>query len=310
MSNFWSDKKVLVTGGAGFIGKHVVRNLIELRGMDECDIRIPILEECDLRIMENALRAVKDMDIVIHLAADVGGLSYSLKYPARQYYNCSILDLQVFEAAKEVGVNKIVAMSSTTAYPDNVPLPLKEEDLFGAGPAKSHLGYGWAKRNLISLAQVYHQQYQDNFIVVIANNVYGPGDNFDPETSHVIPATIRKCFQQDKLVVWGDGSPVRDFLYVEDLAEAIVSSAELLKGLEYFNVASGKEISIGELVQLISSLCNFKGEILSDASKPKGEPKRTVDIGKAKRLINFSPRFSLEQGLIKTIDWYKKEIKK
>lgn len=310
MSNFWSNKKILVTGGNGFIGSHVVGNLIESKGVSKTNIRTPSSKDCDLRFIENARRATEGIDIVIHLAADVGGLGYSRKYPATQYYNCTLLDIQVAEAVREAGVDKFITLSSTTAYPENAPLPLKEEDLFGIRPSESHAGYGWAKRNLVSLAESYYRQYKTNFVVIIANNAYGPRDNFALESSHVIPSTIRKCFEEDELVVWGDGTPIRDFIYVEDLAEAIISAAELLRGVEYFNIASGEEVSIGELVKLISHLCGFKGQIIFDKARPNGELKRTVSIEKARRLINFQPRFSLEEGLIRTINWYKKEKKK
>lgn len=310
MCNFWTGKKILVTGGAGFVGSHVVNNLTETRGILEKNIKVPRSKELDLRDINNARKAVKGVDIILHLAADVGGLGYSRTHPATQYYNCNILDLQIAEAAREEGVSKIVALSSTTAYPKNIPSPLREEELFGVAPLESHRGYGWAKRNLVSLAEVYHQQYDMDFIVIIANNAYGPGDNFAPKKSHVIPATIRKCFEEKELVVWGDGSPSRDFLYVEDLAEAIILAAEKLHGFEYFNVASGEEVSIGELINLISRLCSFKGPIRFDPTKPKGEPMRTVNVERAKKLIDFRPRFSLEDGLSKTIGWYIKERQK
>jgi GDP-L-fucose synthase len=310
MADFWSGKKILVTGGSGFIGSHVVRNLLELKGVYQKNIMLPEISDCDLRVIENARRVCEGIDVVIHLAADVGGIGYSQKYSATQYYNCALLDIQVAKAAQEAGVSKLVAISSTTAYPEDAPYPLKEEDLFGAIPRKSHLGYGWAKRSLIPLAEAWYQQYNMNFIILIPNNAYGPGDNFEPETSHVIPSTIRKCFEEKELIVWGDGSPIRDFIYVEDLAEAIVTSAERLSGIEYFNIASGEEISIRELVKLICKLCGFKGPIAFDTTKPKGEPCRTVNIEKAKKLIGFKAKVCLEKGLSRTIEWFRKKREK
>ena len=305
MDEFWRNKRVLVTGGAGFIGSYVVRRLIDTRGVAAENIRVPRSADCDLRYIENAQRAVQGIDVVLHLAADVGGLGYSSTHPAQQYYNCALIDLQVVEAARREGVSKVIGVSSSTAYPAVAESPLREEALFAGKPRSSHLGYGAAKRNLIILAEVYHQQYGMDIATVVANNAYGPGDNFDPRSSHVIPATIRKCLEDSELVVWGDGTPVRDFLYVEDLAEAIILAAEKLPAAEYVNIGSGRETSIKELVELIVRLTGFKGKIVFDTSKPRGEPRRSVSIEKARRLIGFQPRYSLEEGLARTINWYK-----
>lgn len=304
MDGFWQDKRVLVTGGAGFVGSHVVRRLVDTRGIPAENIRVPRSTDCDLRYFENARRAVRDIDIVLHLAADVGGLGYSSTHPAQQYYNCTLIDLQVVEAACQEGVSKFIGVSSSTAYPAEAKSPLREELLFSGKPRDSHLGYGAAERSLIILAEVYHRQFEMDIAVIVANNVYGPGDNFDPQSSHVIPAIVRKCLEDPELTVWGDGTPIREFLYVEDLAEVVLLAAERLPSPEYVNIGSGREVSIGDLVTFIADLTGFEGDIRFDTSKPRGEPRRSVSIARARRLIGFQPEFSLEEGLRRTIEWY------
>lgn len=305
MDNFWRDKRVLVTGGAGFVGSHVVRRLLESRGVSQDNIRVPRSTECDLRTFENARQAVQDVDIVLHLAADVGGLGYSSTHAAQQYYNCALIDLQVVEAARREGVCRFIGVSSSTAYPAEAESPLREEMLFAGKPRDTHLGYGAAKRNIAVIAQVYHRQYDMDMAVVVANNVYGPGDNFDRQSSHVIPALIRKALEDPQLTIWGDGTPIRDFLYVEDLAEAILLAAERLPAPEHVNLGSGHETSIRQLVESIAELTGFQGTIDFDTTKPKGEPRRTVSIDKAQRLIGFEPDVSLKEGLRRTIEWYR-----
>lgn len=308
MGNFWEGKRVLVTGGAGFVGSHVVGRLLETRHVAPEQIRVLHITDCDLRYFSNARKAVEGMDVVLHLAADVGGLHYSSTHPAHQYYNCALIDLQVVEAARQEQASKFIGVSSSTAYPADALSPLREEELFAGKPRESHLGYAAAKRNLVILAEVYHRQYEMDIAVIVANNAYGPRDNFDWQSSHVIPALIRKCLENSELEVWGDGSPVRDFLYVEDLAEAILLGAERLPAGEYTNIGSGREVTIEELVRQIANLTGFAGEIRFDNTKPKGEPRRSVSIEKARRLIGFQPRFSLEQGLRRTIEWYRAKV--
>jgi GDP-L-fucose synthase len=303
--DFWRGKRVLVTGGAGFVGSHVVERLVSTRGVSERDIVVPRSRECDLRLLDHCLKAVREVEVVLHLAADVGGMGYSRSHPAVQYYNSTLIDLQVMEAARRAGVPRMVAVSSSTGYPSQAPSPLREEDLFAGLPYEAHLGYGYSRRSLVVQAQVFHRQYGLDVAVVVANNAYGPRDNFDPATSHVIPATIRKCLEDDRLVVWGDGTAIRDFLYVEDLAEGTLLAAERLRAPEYVNLASGVETSIRELVQAIVEVTDFRGEVVFDTSKPGGETRRVVSIEKARALLGFEPRWSPREGLARTVAWYR-----
>jgi len=299
--------KILVTGGEGFVGSHLVENMVEKRGFAKEDIIVPNSQRDDLRIFENCQRLTDGVGLVFHLAADVGGLGYSRSHPATQLRNCSLMDLNIVEAAQKNKVTKTVLVSCSPAYPQGSPQPLREENLFDGPPEKAHLGFGWAKRTMAVLAKTYHQESEMDVNVVIANNTYGPKDNFEPETSHVIPTLIRKCFEKKELVVWGDGSPRRDFVYVKDLAEGIILVAEKLNTPEPVNLASGVEVSIKELVEKIVKLTNFTGKVIYDPSKPKGQARRAVDITKARQLLGFEPRVFLEAGLRETIDWYEKK---
>jgi GDP-L-fucose synthase len=302
------NKKILVTGGNGFIGSFVVDNLQEKRGVRQANIIVPASKKDDIRVKENVLRLIKenDIDIIIHLAALIGGINYSTNFAADQYYNNTLMDLQVVEAAKESKIEKIVLVSSSCAYPRDPEYPLKEEFLWDGLPQESNRAYGVAKRNLIVQAEAYSKQYGLNAVVVIPNNAYGPKDNFHPEYSHVIPSLIRKCLAgENPLVVWGDGTPTRDFLYVKDFAEGVVLAAEKLEGLEPVNLGSGTETSIKELVNLVIKNTGYNGAIKYDTAQPNGQPRRSVDISRAKELLGFNPEYSLEKGLQETIEWYK-----
>ena len=301
---FWRGKRVLVTGGAGFVGSHVVERLRQTRSVPAENIVVPRSNTQDLRRLEHCLEVVQGVQIILHLAADVGGMGYSAGHPASQYYNSTLIDLHVMEAARRAGIGKLIAVGSSTAYPTQAASPLSEEALFDGLPYASHLGYGYAKRSLVVQAKIFHRQYGLNAAVVVPTNSYGPRDNFDRATSHVIPATIRKCLEDPRLVVWGDGAGVRDFLYVEDLAEGILLAAERLTPGEYVNLASGEEVSVKDLVRLIAELTGFKGEIVFDAEKPGGEPRRVVRIEQAKRAIGFQARWALRDGLMRTLAWY------
>jgi GDP-L-fucose synthase len=310
MNTFWQGKRVLVTGGAGFIGSFVVDNLIQKRGVPPENIVVPRSRDCDLRVFENCQRAVAGCHIVIHLAASTGGISFSRAHPASQYYDCMLMNLHLFEAARRAGVEKLVAIGNILVYPAKAPSPLEEEMLHEGKVAETHLGIGMAKRDMVVMCEMYHKEFGLNAVTVLAANAYGPRDRFDPEVSHVIPATIVKCHTQDKLVVWGDGKPTRDFLYVADVAEGILLAAERLEPPNYYvNIASGEEISIGDLARLIARLCDFEGEIIFDLTKTGGDPRRSASSKKARELLGFSPQVSLEEGLRRTIAWYREQVK-
>jgi GDP-L-fucose synthase len=307
--SFWQGKKILVTGGKGFVGYHVVNNLIKKRGVDGKQIIITNAQKNDLRDFVNAKKVVKGTDIILHLAADVGGLLYSTTHSATQLRNCLLMDLNIFQAAAQEKVEKLVAISSSVAYPANSPSPLKESDFFLGPPAASAYGFGFAKKVSAVLAQVYHQEKKLKTVVLIPNNAYGPGQDFNLESGHVIPSLIYKCLTKKSLNVWGDGKAIRDFLYVEDFAEGVLLAAEKLNEPELINLGSGTGTSVKELVKLIVKLTKFNGIITFDKKKPRGQAKRTVDIKRAKKLLGFRPRWTLEKGLKQTITWIKKEIK-
>lgn len=306
--SFWQDKKVLVTGGAGFIGSYVVRNLIEKRGVKASNIVVPRSKDQDLRNFDNCARTVKGCRVVIHLAAVTGGIHFSRAYPARQYYDSSLIDMNMIEAACREGVEKFVAIGNLFAYAGDVPIPIKEEYLFNGLPTDAHRGVGWFKRNLALMADLYYRQYKMPMVVVYSANAYGPGDSRDPAHAHVIPATIMKCFRDKELIVWGDGSPTRDFLYVEDIAEGLVLAAEKLEPPHYVNIGSGNEVSIKELVEYIVRFSEFKGKVDFDATKSGGDARRCTDINKALRKMNFKSQTTVENGLKKTVEWYRDKL--
>ncbi|MDO8499675.1 MAG: GDP-L-fucose synthase [bacterium] len=302
------DKRILVTGGHGFIGQWVIDNLIKTRGLKPKQIIVPNSKRDDLRDFDNCQRLIKKnkIDVIIHLAAIVGGVGFSQKFPATQYYNNILMDLQIIEAAKDCKVQKIISVSSSCAYPKDSVYPLVEANLWNGLPQETNLAYGIGKRILSVQADAYRQEYGTNIVVVIPNNAYGPGDNFDEEYSHVIPALIRKCLTNDNpLVVWGDGTPTRDFLYVKDFAEGVILAAEKLETSDPVNLGTGEETSIKNLVELVQKLTNHTGKVVYDTSQPNGQPRRSVSIAKAKTLLGFSPQYSLEDGLSETIAWYK-----
>jgi len=309
---FWKGKKILLTGGAGFLGSFIHEKLLE-RGVNEEDVRIPRSKELDLRIWENCLKAVKGIDIVIHLAARVGGIGFNRKYPATLFYDNAIMGIQLMEAARKKGVKKFVAVGTVCAYPKFTLVPFKEEDLWDGYPEETNAPYGLAKKMLLVQAQAYRQQYGFNAIYLLPVNLYGPRDNFHLEHSHVIPALIRKMIEarnkgERSVVVWGTGNPSREFLYVEDAAEGILLATERYNKPDPVNLGTGKEIKIRDLVNLIAKLTGYEGKIIWDTSKPDGQPRRCLDTSKAEREFGFKAKTGFREGLIKTIQWYQKSI--
>ncbi len=304
--NIWSGKKILVTGGGGFVGSHVL-HLLQEKGVNYSQVLIPSSKTDDLRISANAERLVKQADIVLHLASDVGGISYSSTHQATQLRNCLLMDLNIFEAVSLSQVEKFVCISSAVAYPETAESPLKEADLFNGFPAKGGYGYGIAKRMSAAFSKAYHDEKGVKASVLLSTNAYGPGDSFDLKDGHVIPSLIKKCLTEKILNVWGDGTAVRDFIYVKDLANAIVLAAESEWISDPVNIGSGNGVQIKDLVEKIVSLTGFSGDVVFDSSKPSGQKTRVLDTTRARSVLNFSPNYSLEKGLAETITWYKEQ---
>lgn len=308
---FWTDKKILVTGGAGFLGSSIVEKLVNERKVDPGKIRIPRSQEMDLRRWENCVKAVKDVDVVIHLAAKVGGIGFNKKYPATLFYENAIMGIQLMEAAREEGIQKFVAIGTVCAYPKHTLVPFREEDLWSGYPEETNAPYGISKKILLVQAKAYRDQYGFNAIYLLPVNLYGLRDNFDPEQSHVIPALIKKMVDaksegKKEVVVWGTGKASREFLYVEDAAEGILLATEKYNKSNPINLGAGKEITITELVELIARLTGYQGKIIYDASKPDGQPRRCLDTSKAKKEFGFEAKTDLTEGLKRTIEWYAK----
>ena len=311
--NFWQDKKILVTGGAGFLGSLVVKKLAS-KNIPLENIIIPRSKNTDLRIWENCLQVVKDIDIVIHLAAKVGGIGYNQRNPATLFYDNAIMGIQLIEAARQAEVGKFVIVGTVCSYPKITPVPFNDENLWNGYPEETNAPYGLAKKMLLVQSQSYRSQYGFNSIFLLPVNLYGPGDNFDLESSHVIPALIRKCIEakeqgDDHIVIWGDGSATREFLYVEVCAEAIILATEKYNKGDPINIGSGFEISINDLVNLIIKFTGFSGEIVWDTSKPNGQPRRMLDTTRAYEEFGFRANTNLEEGLKRTIEWYKQNYR-
>lgn len=304
------SKKIIVTGGAGFLGSFVVKELLK-RDVPKKNITVPRSKNLDLRKWENCLRAVKGQDIIIHLAAKVGGIGLNKEKPGELFYDNLIMGAQLMEAAHLAGVKKFVAIGTICAYPKHTPVPFAETTIWQGYPEETNAPYGLAKKMLLVQAQAYRNQYDFNAIYLLPVNLYGPGDNFDPKTSHVIPALIRKVIEAKKegrgyIEVWGTGKPTREFLYVEDAARGIVLATQKYNKPEPVNLGSGREISIKELAELLCKLINFDGEIRWDTTKPDGQPRRLLDTTRAKKEFGFKAKTDFENGLKKTIDWYLK----
>ena len=336
-NNFWQDKRVIVTGGAGFLGSFLVEKLARLGAVDivvphveqynlvdRADIRrvlddamLPLAERPSHLMPSNlptfkpvALPTFKPADLVIlHLAARVGGIGVNREYPAEFFYDNLMMGVELMHQAWQRGIGKFVALGTVCAYPKFTPVPFREDDLWNGYPEETNAPYGLAKKMLLVQAQAYRQQYGFNSIFLLPVNLYGPRDNFNPASSHVIPALIRKCLEAEaraekEIIVWGDGSPTREFLYVEDAADGILLATEKYNGSDPVNLGSGNEISIKDLVEMIARLTNFSGKLVWDTSKPNGQPRRGLDVSRAEKLFGFRARMEFEAGLRRTIEWY------
>ncbi|MBM3150869.1 MAG: GDP-L-fucose synthase [Chloroflexi bacterium] len=337
--NFWNDKRILVTGGAGFLGSFVTEKLI---GRGARDILIPRIEYYNLvdrddirRLLDDAALPVDRRPshlrpsgfqpvsasiydpaqlIILHLAAHVGGIGANREHPAEFFYDNLMMGVELMHQAWQRGIGKFVAIGTVCAYPKFTPVPFKEDDLWIGYPEETNAPYGLAKKMLLVQSQSYRQQYGFNAIYLLPVNMYGPRDNFDLQSSHVIPALIRKCLEAQErgdreVVVWGDGSPTREFIYVEDAAEGILQASEKYDGPEPVNLGSGREISIKDLAEMIARLTGFEGRLVWDTDKPNGQPRRGLDVSRAAQFFGFRAETSFEDGLRRTIDWYREKRK-
>jgi len=308
-NNFWQNKKVIVTGGSGFLGSFVVEKLKE---RSASDVFVPRSSQYDLRSQDGISRLLHDYkaDMMIHLAALAGGIGANRARPAEFFYNNLMMGVPLLHQAWEQNVEKFVAVGSICSYPKFTPLPFKEENLWDGYPEETNAPYGLAKKMLLVQAQAYRQQYGYNTIYLMPVNLYGPRDNFDLETSHVIPALIRKAVEagergDKEILAWGDGSPTREFLYVEDAADGIIAAAEKYNGAQPVNLGSGQEISIKNLIEMVVRLTDFKGDIVWQTDKPNGQPRRALDVNRAKEYFGWSAQVPFEEGMKRTIEWFK-----
>jgi len=300
-------KRVLVTGGAGFLGSAVVA---ELRRRGPAEVRIPRSREADLREREACRRAVEGIDLVVHLAAKVGGIGLNREKPGELFFDNLIMGVQLLEEARRAGVGKVVTTGTICAYPKFTPVPFREDDLWNGYPEETNAPYGIAKKALLVQSQAYRQQYGLNSIFLLPVNLYGPGDNFDPRSSHVIPALVKKVHDAQRrgdrfIDVWGTGRATREFLYVDDAARGIVLAAERYDDPDPVNLGAGFEISIKDLTELVCELMGFRGELRWDATKPDGQPRRQLDTSRARDRFGFVATTDFQAGLAATIEWYR-----
>jgi GDP-L-fucose synthase len=302
-------KRVLVTGGSGFLGRHVVR---QLAGHDLAELASPRSAEYDLRDPDAVRAVLADTrpDVVVHLAAVVGGIGANMANPGRFFYENAVMGLHLIEESRMAGVRRFVCLGTVCAYPKFTPVPFREKDLWNGYPEETNAPYGLAKKMLLVQLQAYRQEYGFEGIYLLPVNLYGPGDNFDPERSHVIPALIRKCLDAvdsgaDSITCWGTGSASREFLYVEDAAEGIVAATDRYSGGEPINLGSAQEVTIRELTELVAELVGFKGTIQWDPTKPDGQPRRWIDTARAEQIFGFRASTGLREGLRRTVDWYR-----
>ncbi len=308
MSGFWADRRVVVTGGRGFLGSYVVEAL-KAHGAEK--VLVPTRDQYDLRDGAAVRQMYDDMrpDIVIHLAAVVGGIGANQERPGEFFYDNLMMGVQLLEAGRQRGIEKFVAIGTVCAYPKFTPVPFREDDLWSGYPEETNAAYGLAKKMLLVQGQAYRQQYGFHSIFLLPANLYGPRDNFDPRVSHVIPALIKKCLDArdagaTEVVVWGDGTPTREFLYVEDAAEGIVLAAERYDKAEPVNLGASFEISIRELVALIAELTGYRGRVRWDTSRPNGQPRRKLDTSRAEKEFGFRAKVEFRDGLRRTVEWY------
>ena len=305
---FWNRQRALVTGGSGFLGRRVVERLTSLG----CgSIAAPRRAEYDLRDLGDVVRLYRDVQptIVLHLAAHVGGIGANREHPGEFFYDNLMMGAQLLDQARRFDVPKFVAVGTVCAYPKFAPVPFREEDLWAGYPEETNAPYGLAKKMLLVQSQAYRQEYSYNSIFLLPVNLYGPGDNFDPRTSHVIPALVRKCVEAvesraSEIEVWGDGTPTREFLYVDDAVEGILLAAEHYNSSDPVNLGSGTEISIADLARVIAEHAGFRGRIVFDTSKPNGQPRRRLDVRKAQERFGFHATMSFDEGLRRTVEWY------
>jgi GDP-L-fucose synthase len=314
LTTFWKGKQILLTGGAGFLGSYIIENLIKKRGVSKSQIIIPRSKDCDLRIWENCQRITRNANVIIHLAARVGGIGFNQRYPGTLFYDNIMMGAQLIEAARQAKVQKFIQVGTVCAYPKFTPVPFKEDHLWDGYPEETNAPYGIAKRALLVMAQAYRRQYGMNVIYLLPVNLYGPGDNFDLESSHVIPAFVRKFTEAvkkraEEVILWGTGNASREFLYVEDAAEGILAATEKYDSSFPVNLGTGKEVTIKQLADLVAQLTGFEGQIIWDITRPDGQPRRCLDTTRAKVEFGFEAKTDLSRGLQNTIDWYKNNPK-